>query len=261
MIARWLAGVIVTICACSAWSQTPPDDAPDPVDGWFNFVDASEDVFLTQGVNCPGCRTIEEFRNAARTGCFTGYREAETTFFNAIYASPTLAQTPGAVPDGNGEYHVANADDPCVYNVEIRGNLRDIGVVRLWVCNDENRCLLVAHQYIPTCLGIGARINPGGILSAQVTSSCLITTGLEGICTTVRTENLNEDTHCITMISDKGRIFENLPPIPGYPPDYSSPGDPPPGTPPGPGVQHGEPGHTPVRHITHCIEEGPIHQQ
>ena len=244
MIARALMGALLLCLMTPGFAQTPNTPAEDA--DWFNFVDASDDVFLEEGIACDGCRTIEEFRNAAITGCFTGYREATLTIFNWFYSGPTPAETPGIAPGPSGTWQVAGASHPCRYNVELRGNFRDVGAVRLWVCNDQGRCLLVSHQFVPECPGIAARIG-GGTLSVDIVTGCLlVATGVEGLCTTVREENLNEHVRCLTVISDQGKVPEPLPPIPES-------ATPPP--PPDPTV-HGSPGHNGWLHTLHCTDSG-----
>lgn len=245
MIARWMLVASAVLSGAAAVGQVPTTE-PEPADGWFNWVDASEHVVLEEGISCPGCQTVEDYRNAARTACFSGYREPDYSVFNWWYAGSTPATTPGVVPGPNNTYHVAGAGDPCRYNVELRGNFRSAGAVRVWVCNGTEPCLLVSHQFVPQCPGVGARISNGRLTVSVVSDCMLVATGIEGLCTTVRMENLNEDQHCITTVSNRGKI---PPPLPEMPSASSS------APPPNPTI-HGNPGHTDWLHTIHCISGG-----
>lgn len=246
MIARTCLAAALALAAACVWAQTTTD--PEPAEGWFNMADASADVTLTSTVDCPGCRTLDEFRNAFITHCFSGYRVAAFHIFDLWYWGPTPETTPGAAPGPNGTHHVAGPGDHCRYNVELRGNLRGTGAVHGWVCNDQGRCLLVRHQFVPRCPGVGARI-AAGRLSVNIVNGCLLlATGIEGMCTTVRDEDLNEDDRCITIISDRGQI-------PGPLPEMPNDATPPPPPPPDPNV-HGNPGHNDWLHTINCTNAG-----
>ncbi|MEM6639827.1 MAG: hypothetical protein AAF610_07980 [Pseudomonadota bacterium] len=240
--------IMSTLIGSLAHAQTPTP-MPEPASGPYNYVDADSDVFLEGAIVCPFCRTLDEYRDAARQNCFSGYRTAPTAISNLWIYSSDPNELPGVVANPDGTFHIGGPRDHCRYSVEMRGNLRGAGRVWVWVCNDEGRCLLVQHQYIPECPGIDARI-VGTRLNVNVNDGCLLfATGLEGLCTTVREENLNEHQHCLTMITNRGDI---PPPLPEQP--TSAP--PPPPAPPSDPTQHGNSGHTTSLHQIHCVFPG-----
>jgi len=164
-----------------------------------------DDAILSEGILCPGCETEDDFRLAARVGCFTGYREG-----NDVLANILVTGDWGRVPE-TGE--IAGDDDPCVYNMEVRGNLRTDAKVTVTVCNGSI-CLLVTHQFVPDCPGVGARIGANGV-AVSIDGCLLFATGIEGLCTTVRRADLTEDQQCITTVTDQGMLPPPLPDIPG----------------------------------------------
>ncbi len=249
MIARSLVVLLIlglSLGASAQWSEAEPE----PI-SWFNVVDPNEDLLLNEGILCPGCETVDEFRNAARTGCFDSYREADVYLFDIYYNTGERADRPGAVPGPNGTYHVAGVNDPCRYNMEIRGNLRGTGKVHVMVCS-LTQCRLVTHQFVPTCLSLGLRIG-NGLLNVSVVANCLLpSTGLEGLCSTVVNDDLSEDQECITTISDRGTILGELPPIPDYTPGQT-PVEFVPWEPHPLGLDHSSPLHAIFNHVLDCF--------
>lgn len=192
--------------------------------------DFSNDIVLTETLACPGCETTEQFRNAAIEECLTGYRSATGGIGNLVIWSPG-EYAPGILP-GTTEW--AGANDPCVYQMEIRGNLWQGSKVFLQVCNAANECRIVFHQYNLECLGAESDI---GIPPVVVGASFCAPIGLEGLCTTVRDPNLNETSSCIVGITQRGALPGTIPPQPPAP------------APPAPNPPHGQEGH---HHVPQC---------
>jgi len=154
--------VIATDYECPSTRRRGWNSEPEPgiAEPFLDFTANLGNVTLAEGLLCPTCED-DDYRRAALTGCYAGYRETEGGILNLILWNP-VDNVPGTNPL-TGE--PATKDDPCLYNMEARGNRRTDGKVRVTVCSmvGEGSCRLVTLQFVPECPGVEPRINAAGV--------------------------------------------------------------------------------------------------